>query len=115
MNLPEGYVDGFGVVYSAGIILPTDITILSQSNRHLRLENGGYNTTQNNKSCHISFRAVTFVSQEAKEAGKRPLNFLTANGIEYFNFEVPFEEMPTTDASLVALCEDHLTTVLAEV
>ncbi len=109
MNLPDGFVDGFGVVHTGSRIMPTDISLSSQNSRQLRFENDGYKTIAQNQSCFVSFRALVLMAAE----GKRPLTFVTPKGIEYFTFEMAIADAPKTDAELVNLCEDHLMSLIA--
>lgn len=113
MLLPVGFVDGFGVEYSNGEVVPTDISVTAQQNRTVRYVDGSYITDYSSKTCYVNFRAVAFITPEAKSSKKRPLVFVLPDGRENFSFEVPFDEAPQTDDDLIARCEAYLMSLIS--
>lgn len=112
MKLPSGFVDGFGVEYSDGEVVPTDISVSAQQNRTVRYFDGSYVSDFNSKHCFVNFRALVFVTPDAKTSKKRPLSFVLPDGRENFSFEIPFEDIPQTDEDLLSRCEAYLASIL---
>lgn len=112
MDLPVGYVDGFGIEYTNGIIIPTDITATWQKSKSLQYVNGQHTSNHNSQTCHVNFRASVYVSAESRDSGKRPITFVAPDGREYFSIPAPFDDLLTSDAELVQFCENHLATII---
>lgn len=109
INIPPGYEDAHGLVYSSAVILINHCVYTAQKTvqKSISLTAGvpSYSDGGSSSNIQLGFTANIFPSEQALLEGKQPISFRPAGHSEYFNIQL---NDPIADEDVIATCEQWL-------